>query len=592
MCQPVATTVTRLRHDSRPGGHRGVAGVSRLPTTRPTAFLSGSGDELEWTLAGRTITDVLRHQVSVEPDRVMVRFTDDRGYTAGEVWERATRVAQGLRDGGITRGDRVGIFVGNRIELLTAWFGIFVVGAVAVPLNTAQRGAVLEHMLTLTDVRAIVVEDRELTAVQDVLTAVPGLQTLALVGDGAEAGLPVAWSGTTLRFADWEALPAGAAPAPVDAHDLALLMLTSGSTGPSKAVMWSHSTALMMATVAHGCMEYDSEDIVFTCLPLFHANALFSSFLSGFMSGAEVVVAPRFSASTFWHDVAAHGVTKTSLLGTMPGILYRRQPSPEDRAHRRLHAFMVPSPRGYYDEFEARFDVEIVQFYGLTDMNTVIGIPPGERSVARTKPTSCGLAHPNFEMKVVDAQDVEVPRGQVGELVIRHRIPFTGQLGYLEMPDRTLAAWRNLWFHTNDQFRQDEDGWFYFVDREQDAIRRSGENVSSVEVEGVLRLYPGVLEVAVLAVPSQDAEDEIMAVLQTAAEDAVEYEAVLRYCHDHLAYFAIPRYFRAVRDLPRTSSQKVRKDVLRKGGVTRDTWDRGPGGRKALEERMRGTANA
>jgi carnitine-CoA ligase len=547
--------------------------------------ITGTDPAVDWPLAGLTIPDMLSRAAAAAPDRSMVTFTDDRDFTTGEVWDRATRVARGLRQHGVDRGDKVGIFIGNRIEFLTAWFGTLIAGAVTVPLNTAQRGSVLKHMITLTGVHALIVDQRELEAISDVLADVTRLHTVALVGD-VSTRAELAARLPCVRYADWESAPAGIDPVPSYSHELATLMLTSGSTGPSKAVMWSHRTALMMATVAHDCLKYGPDDVVFTCLPLFHANALFSSFLSGFMSGARVAVGPRFSAQTFWREVTEQGATKTSLLGTMPGILYRRPPTPHDRAHRSMQAFMVPAPLGYYKEFEERFDVEIVQFYGLTDMNTLIGVPPDQLDVARSKPTSCGMANPHFELKVVDAHDNEVPRGQIGELVARNKIPFTGQLGYFNMPERTVKTWRNLWFHTNDRFTQDEDGWFYFVDREQDAIRRSGENVSSVEVEGVLRLYPGVLETAVLSVPSADAEDEIMAVFQADDIWDGDFEALLRYCYQELAYFAVPRYFRAVSEFPRTSSQKIRKDLLRETGVTSDTWDRGPGGRKALEERM------
>jgi crotonobetaine/carnitine-CoA ligase len=538
-----------------------------------------------WRYADLTVHSALRAAVDQDPDRVLVTFTDDRGYTAGEVWARALRAARGLRENGIQVGDQVGIFVNNRVELLTAWFGAFAAGCVPVPLNTAQRGSVLRHMLTLTRVRILVVEASELPAIAEVLADVPELRAIVVVGaDSTEAALPSSLA--VFDFADWENQHAAADPVDVDPRGLATLMLTSGSTGPSKAVMWSHSTAVMMAVQANEFLDYTPDDVVFTALPLFHANALFSSFLGGMLAGARLAVAPRFSASRFWQQAAEQHATKSSLLGTMPGLLYRRPPSPADRAHGIRHAFMVPAPLGYYREFEERFNVEITQFYGLTDMNTVVGVPRALLSVARTKPTSCGTASDHWEVKVVDGHDNEVPRGEVGELVLRNRVPFTGQLGYFGMPDRSVTAWRNLWFHTRDQFSQDEDGWLYFADREQDAIRRSGENVSSLEVEAVLRLFPGVIEAAVFAVPAPDAEDDIMAVCQVDGTWAGDYEELLRYCCRELAYFAVPRYFQAVDEFPRTASQKIRKDVLRGRGVTADTWDRGPGGRKSLQERM------
>jgi crotonobetaine/carnitine-CoA ligase len=541
-----------------------------------------------WAHADLTVLAVLRAAVDNDPDRVVVTFTGDRGYTSGEIWQRALRVAVGLRDNRVDVGDHIGIFVNNRIELLTAWFGAFAAGCVAVPLNTAQRGAVLRHMLAQTEVKLVIVEAGELPAIADVIATVPGLRAVAVVpSDSTPYVLPSSLPSSLaqLDFAAWESGRA-ADPIDVDPTGLASLMLTSGSTGPSKAVMWSHRTAVMMASVANDLMEYTPDDVIFTALPLFHANALFSSFLGGLLAGARVAVAPRFSASQFLSQAAEQQATKTSLLGTMPGILYRRPPSSQDRAHSIRHAFIVPAPLGYYPEFEERFGIEIVQFYGLTDMNTVVGVPPSLLSTAKTKPTSCGVPNRHWQVKVVDEQDQEVPRGEIGELVLRNRVPFTGQLGYFGMPDRTVASWRNLWFHTRDQFVQDHDGWLYFVDREQDAIRRSGENVSSIEVEAVLRLFPGVVEAAVFAVPSPDAEDEIMAVCQVGDDWTGDFEELLRYCYRELAYFAVPRYFEAVDQFPRTASEKIRKDVLRASGITADTWDRGPGGRKSLEQRM------
>ena len=538
----------------------------------------------DWKYADWTFADVLQRASTAAPD-LTITFTDDRPYTTAELWDRALRVAGALQARGVEPGSCVGLFVDNRAEFLTAFFGAAMAGCVSAPLNTAQRGVVLEHMVRTCDVRVLVADANAAPTLASVLERVPSITDVAIVRpSGAEKRL----SSTAAQhdFADWEQGAAIDRPHPTAPRDLATLMLTSGTTGPSKAVMWSNSGGLMLATAASRYVGLDADDVAYTCLPLFHGNALYCSVLPALMVGARSVVGPRFSASTFWREVGEVGATKLSLLGTMHRILYGAPEGPFDRAHSVQRAVVAPAPVGYHREFEERFGFELTQFYGLSDVNMVIGVPPELVTEARAHAGSCGVAGEHWEVQVVDDDDRPVATGETGELVARPRIPFTGALGYLGMPDATIAAWRNLWYHTGDAFRRDADGWFYFVDRTKDAIRRAGENISSMEVENVLRGLPGVVEAAVYAVPSPQGEDDVMAALEVDGSWVGDFEAVLVRCYGELAYFAIPRYIRVVDQMPRTESEKVRKDVLRGEGVTADTWDRGPGGKKQLDARL------
>ena len=318
-------------------------------------------------------------------------------------------------------------------------------------------------------------------------------------------------------------------------------------------------------------MGYGRRDTIYTCLPLFHINALFTAFYAGLQQRAPVVVSPRFSASSFWKEIRDSGATVTNMLGAMGALLWRQRPAPEEKEHALRLAMVVPFPVSYATEFEERFAVSINELYGSTDTGIPVGIPFGER-----RHGSCGIAAPGWEVMLVDENDEAVPVGEVGELVTRPTSPFVGQLGYWGMPEETWAAHRNLWFHTGDALRQDQDGWFYFVDRQKDAMRVSGENVSSFEVEQVLLSHPKVLEAAVYGVPSELGEDEVMAAVVPEPGSGLRPEEILEFVTPRLAYFSVPRFIEVVEGLPKTSTQKVRKVLLREQGVTPATWDAGP----------------
>jgi crotonobetaine/carnitine-CoA ligase len=515
--------------------------------------------------SGRNLHAALHTAAREDPSAPLVTFLGDRTYTRGELLESSLRAAAGLRAAGVGHGDRVALMMSNRVEFLTTYFALSQLGAVSVPLNTALRGDVLDYMLESVAPCRLVTE----AAFTEQLAP-------AVVG---RAGVGHVWSVDTsgalpgaLPFAEL----ASRAPLEDVVHpqpwELASILFTSGTTGPSKGVMWSHNLGICLAENSCWVMAYTGNDVIYTCLPLFHINALFTAFYAGLLVGAPVVVAPRFSASSFWREIGDNGATVANMLGAMGAILWRQEPALAERNHRLRLSMVVPFPKGYTEEFEERFQLTATELYGSTDTGIPLGIPFGER-----RPGSCGVPAPGWECLLVDEDDEPVAQGEVGELVVRPTRPFVGQLGYWNLPERTLEAHRNQWFHTGDALWQDADGWYYFADRKKDALRVSGENVSSFEVEQVLLSHPSVLEAAVYAVPSELGEDSVMAAVVLDPETPEMTPQQLRNHVVHrLPYFAVPRYIDVRSVLPKTATEKVRKAGLRDEGLTATTWDAGP----------------
>jgi crotonobetaine/carnitine-CoA ligase len=450
----------------------------------------------------------------------------------------------------------------NRIELLELILGCAWTGAIAVPINTASRGPQLEHILSNCGARLLVAD----AAMTDALAA--------LGGHGAIEGVWLLDEPEADRVAGRPASappPAGEAidPEPVGPGDIAAILYTSGTTGPSKGVRCPQAQLYWWGVLVSESLGIHEGDSLYTCLPLFHTNAL-TAFVQALVSGATFVLGERFSASRFWARVRDSDADVTYLLGAMVSILLTRPPDPGEREHHVRVALAPATPARAFDRFRERFRVQLVEGYGSTETNNAIAAEhPGAG-----RGGYMGTVRSGFSARVVDEQDRPVPDGTAGELVLRHDEPFAFADGYWAMPEQTVKAWRNLWFHTGDRVVREPDGWYRFLDRAKDAIRRRGENISSWEVEQVLLEHPAVQSAAVYPVPSELGEDEVMAaiVLETGARLAPE--ELVEHCRPRLAYFALPRYLEFVDELPLTENGKVRKQVLRARGVTDATWHR------------------
>lgn len=368
-----------------------------------------------------------------------------------------------------------------------------------------------------------------------------------------------------------EELAAGdcAADVPLDYRDPSCILYTSGTTGPSKGVLLSHGANLHLARTVIDLMGYEADDVLYTAFPLFHVNAKFTSVATALLSGARLVLDDRFSASAFWDRMRDEGVTAFNYMGTMLSILDKQPESTADADNPVRRCYGAACPASIWERFERRFGVRLHEHYGMTE----IGIAT-MNTVSCRRVGSCGHAAPYFEVRIADQEDRELPDGEIGEIQVRPLQPEVMLREYWQRPDATIATFRNLWFHTGDMGSRDEDGFFYFADRLQDAIRRRGENISSWELESVIATHPAVLEAAAYGVPAELGEEEVMVAVVLKEGEAVTPAELLDFCQERVAHFAVPRYLCFRDELPKTPSQRIQKFKLREEGITPYTFDR------------------
>lgn len=491
-------------------------------------------------------------------DRPFLLFEDDV-YTYADMEARSARVANGLREVGVAQHDNVALLLPNSPEFLFTWFGAARVGAPVVPVNVALKGDSLVHVVDHSDAKTLVVHADYLDQVARVRDRLPKISTVVVAGDdpGTVAG-SVAWD--EVAQAD-----GGDPDAEVAPTDLMMVMYTSGTTGLPKGV-----TIPQMQTLGGSLLcafaGLNGDDVFYTCLPLFHANAAIISIWGAFGLGTRIALGRRFSASRFWDDTRRYGATQFNALGAMMPILFKQPPRPDDVDNPVRLVLSAACPREIWEPFETRFGVDIVEFYGTVEGGLTMAGPDAP-------PGSIGKPLPINEMKVMRENDEECGPGEIGELVSR---PMGGAAAvtYYKNAEASAAKTRGGWLRSGDLAYVDEDGWLWFVDRKTDSMRRRGENISSFEVERVLNRHPDVLESGVYAVPSDVGEDEVMAAIVLAEGATFDPVSIMAHCEDEMAYFQVPRYLRVVESLPKTETHRVQKGPLRSEGVTAETWDR------------------
>lgn len=516
--------------------------------------------------ARRTLPAMLQRQAAEFGDRPLLSIAGTR-WTHGEAAGIVARRAATLRRAGVQRGDRVAVMCGNRVECLELVLACGWIGAASVPINTASMGPQIQYFLANSGARLLVIEDRLAERLWTADLSQTQLAAIWVVGDGAAV--------------DFGGVPCEAFPPPAEAvepedvqpGDTLAILYTSGTTGPAKGVICPHAQYYWWGANTGRVLGVAAEDVLCTTLPLFHINAL-NTFAQAALAGCEVVYAPRFSASAFWSAMQDCQATVVYLLGAMVPILLAQPEGAGERSHRVRIGLGPGVPASAGEAFQRRTGVKLLEGYGSTETNFAI-------ATRADSPRSglMGWLQPGFEARVADTADAALPDGEAGELLLRADEPFAFASGYFNMPEKTVEAWRNLWFHTGDRVVREADGAFRFIDRMKDAIRRRGENISSYEVEQVLLSHPSVATVAVYPVRSELAEDEVMASVIVQPESRLDVVELAQYCEARLPYFAIPRYIDIVDDLPRTENGKVQKYKLRERGVTSTTWDRLPASR-------------
>jgi crotonobetaine/carnitine-CoA ligase len=536
---------------------------------------------LETPLAQQNLPTLLERRADEFGDKLLARVAGDERTYAG-ARDVAARTAGMLAAAGIKAGDCVAIIAGNRVEQFDLFLGCAWLGAIAVPLDTALRGAQLEHCLHNSGAVVLVIE-AALTDILEPIAPPPSLRELWTL-DGPPGALP---DGYRLG-----APPAAADPLPlrrVPPGETAIILYTSGTTGPSKGVMCPQAQLYWFATTMSEAIGIEQTDVLYNCMPLYHINAMLTPF-EALSAGASADIDERFTASRYWERTIAAGATVIFLLGALPSILVAQPPRDADRRHRVKTLFAPGTPAPVWAPFMERFGVaEIIEGYGSTETNHCIGRAPGHRV---SQAGHMGWVFDRyFEARVADGHDIEVPPDTPGELLLRPKHPFAFSSGYWKMPDRTAEAYRNFWFHTGDRVARSADGCLRFVDRLKDSMRRLGENVSAWEVEEALLRHAAIGEAAVFGVPAPDLDEEIMAVLVLRDGRRIDFRELVAFLEPRLAYFAIPRYFDLADELPHTENGKLQKGALRARGVTDTTWDREAAGITLRRRRARASAS-
>ncbi len=520
---------------------------------------SGVDDPGRWILPL-----ALEEQARKHPQRTFLSIIDGESLTFAELNRQVQSVAGLFEQLGIAPGDRVAVLLPNELDLVRTWLALTRLGAVAVMINTELSKSFLAHPLSDSAPRALVIHHAFLDRFEEIAGAIPKIATILIAGGGGRDG--------AVRLDAWKEAASTTAAFPA-ARDAASIMYTSGTTGAPKGVVMPHAHCFLFGLGVVENAGVTANDHYYIALPLFHANGLLMQLGASLIAGARATIRPRFSASAWLSDVRASGATITNTLGAISAFVIGQPPNAKDRDHKLRLILAAPNMPEHERTWRKRFGVrDVIGAYGMTEVNIPLY---GERS--KSRPGACGKVYGKyFEVEIRDPlTDAPVPRSEVGEIMVRPRIANGFMSGYFNAPDKTVEAWRNLWFHTGDAGYVGEDGYITFVDRIKDCIRRRGENISALDIETAIATLPGVAEIAAFAVASDinGGEDEIMLAVVAAPEVELTAEAIAAHVRAHIPRFAWPRYLAFRSSLPKTGTEKVRKVELRQAGVTGDAID-------------------
>lgn len=517
-------------------------------------------------LRERDLASVLARRIADRPDKPWI-VTPEKSYTYAEIGARSGRLAKGISGLGTAPGETMLSMLPDGIEVVDLWCALARVGIIEVPLNNHYLGEILAYMINDALAREMVIHSQFLDRLVPIAGKLEHLQRLVVTGGGeVPAELRERFDIVSLQdlYADTEW--SGAGPR---YNDVQAVMYTSGTTGPSKGAMMTHAHVYEYAYGVTEMLELRESDVYFAPIPLFHIAGKFAVVYASCIAGCTAIVQGGFHTDSYWDDIRRHGATVSFLLGAMASFLYR-QPESEGDADTPLERLLMVPLIADVEAFKDRFGCLVSTTWGGTEMNC-----PTRSGFDLHDNKTCGrVQEDRYEVILVDEDDEEVPNGTPGEALVRAKRPWITSAGYWNHPDWTAKAWRNQWLHTGDMLVRDEAGNFAFVDRVKDAIRRRGENISSMEVEQQITAHPSVLECAVIPVDSDDTEQEVMAVVVLKPGEHWAPDALAAFLKVRLPSFMVPRYLEQAEALPKTQTGKIQKFPLREQGVTDKTWDR------------------
>ena len=518
--------------------------------------------------AERLLGRALRTQAEKIPDLPFL-VSEEESLSFGRANALVNGWARGLGALGAEPGQPVALFMESSPECVLAALAANKLGGFWMPTNTDYKGPWLEETFRDGGAPVLVADGALLPKVAELGRDLP-FRTLVVRGEPA-CDVP------GVRLVPTEELAREDAPEPddsgLDHADTAAVLWTSGTTGRSKGVMQSHDTWLRGAFHGARTARLRDDEVLYNCLPMYNSAAWVANVFRALVTGRPCALDPRFSASEFWDRCRRFDATMVFTLGAMHMFLWNAPARPDDADNPVRTATMIPMPEEIVGAFKERFGLEAIhQGYGQSECMTLLARADEGKPC---KPNSLGRPQPGIELAILDGEDRPVAAGEPGELCVRPTEPNVLMNGYFRNPEATLAAFRNLWYHTGDLVRRDEDGDWFFVDRKADYIRYKGRNLSSFAVEHTVNRHPAVRESAAHGVPSAELEAEaelkVCVVLEPGAELAAE--EIARFVNENAPYFFVPRYVEFLTELPRTPTGRVQKFKLRERGVTSETWD-------------------
>jgi crotonobetaine/carnitine-CoA ligase len=510
---------------------------------------------------GYTLHSLLASRAARVPDQQFLVY-QGRSHSYGEAVAAVERAAAMLAARGVRPGDRIGVMSLNHPSTVFLFVALARLGATMSPVNPDYGIEEARYVLTHAQVSGIVCAPDALGIVRTVSEGMAPRPWL-MVNERCDAELPVF---------DEACAREGSGTAPDDARPDAtcVFIYTSGTTGFPKGVMHSQRSIVTAGEAFVERMYLQPDDRLLCILPMFHVNAICYSLGGTLAAGATLILEPRFSASRFWPVVRESGATEVNTIAAVMNILIRRPRSEYVPGHRLQKLYGGPFSEETYRVFHEDFAVPtLIEGYGMSEVPGVLNNPfPGPHRIGSMgKPSR----HPDHdvafaEMKVVDDDGNDVPPGETGELVVRTPIVMQG---YWREPEQTKAAFRDGWFRTGDLGRRDADGYFWFVARRKDIIRKRGENISGAELDRVISSHPDVMEAAAIPVPSELGEDDILTVVVRKPGATLEAQDIAAWCRERLAPIKVPRYVVFADSLPHTPTHRVAKFKLRDDATLR-----------------------
>ncbi|WP_018662380.1 fatty acid--CoA ligase family protein [Heyndrickxia acidiproducens] len=500
----------------------------------------------------------LSSTASKNADKVAYYFTDEPT-TYGELDGAVAKFANGLKQLGLKKGDHIALLLGNSPHFVIALYGAMRMGITVIPINPIYTPAEIRYILDNGDVKAVIALDLFVPFVDGLDAQLPKVAHY-LICSTNPAHVKSDFSHPKMKsFA--EILETGVPQAEavqLEDDDVAVILYTSGTTGKPKGAMLTHKNLYSNASDIGGYLKMSSCDRVITALPMFHVFCLSVAVNAPLISGATMLIVPKFSPREVFRIAKKYEATVFAGVPTMYNYLYQfPDGDPKDFASLRLCISGGSSlPVALLKNFEKKFNVLISEGYGLSEASPVTCFNPLDRP---RKPGSIGTNIVHVENKIVNELGQEAPAGEVGELIVRGP---NVMKGYYKMPEETAAAIRNGWLYTGDLAKMDEDGYFYIVDRKKDMVLVGGFNVYPREVEEVLYNHPDIAEAAALGIPDPD-QGEAVKVYVVAKNKNVTEQDLFEYCKERLAKYKVPKEIEFLEELPKNTTGKILRRQLK-----------------------------